>query len=94
MECQVTIHPGKNNKLVIRLKWDDTYRVEVWQQRAGQDKLEEYLDGIYCDQLDEAIYWLCTPYGRDKAWAMSIKAGEIVFEDWITRTLDGETVNG
>lgn len=86
----VTIRPGKRNILFIRLKWNDTYRVEVWQDRMGGFNLEESLDEVYCDQLDEAIYWLCTPIGRDPLWEASIKAGNIVFDDWLeTRNFVG-----
>lgn len=77
LRLNVTVKPGKKNVLFLRLRWDDTYSVELWQVRGLTYKLESCLDGLHCDELDEAVYWICTPYGRDTAWEQAIKDGRM-----------------
>lgn len=59
LQFDVTIEPGQKHRLIVKLEYSDTYRVELWHIRKFSAYLQESLDGVYCDMLSEVVYGMC-----------------------------------
>jgi hypothetical protein len=57
---KVRIFPNQCHKVKITLNAMDTYDIELIKIRKGQAQQVKSLSDIYCDQLGEVIYNLCT----------------------------------
>ena len=57
---KTTIKPGVNNHVEITLNAGDLYDVKLFQTRAGVVKVTKEAKDIYCEDLSEVIYRICT----------------------------------